>query len=66
MSRYAMCPDCGHRMRRVKDSWGFWDGETYTCDYCDFDDYDDGIPEGCAACGGDWPNCTSGCPMYDD
>lgn len=45
MSRYAMCPECGHRMRRVLDSWGNWDGETYCCDYCadaDYEDYDDG------------------------
>ena len=34
MSRYAMCPDCGHRMRRDIDSYGRWDGETYVCDYC--------------------------------
>ena len=67
MSRYAMCPECGHRMRRVRDIFGDWDGETYTCDYCDSDyDDDDDIPEGCAACGGDWPNCTTSCPMYDD
>lgn len=41
MSRYAMCPECGHRMRRVLDSWGNWDGETYCCDYCGGDDYAD-------------------------
>lgn len=29
-------------------------------------DDDDGIPEGCAACGGDYPNCTTSCPMFDD
>ncbi len=40
MSRYAMCPDCGHRMRRVLDSWGDWDGESYVCDYCDSGDED--------------------------
>ena len=34
MSRYFMCPDCGHRMRRAKDEYGYWDGETYICDYC--------------------------------
>ena len=34
MSRYAMCPRCGHRMRRVINDWGFWDGETYACDWC--------------------------------
>jgi len=27
---------------------------------------DDGIPVGCASCGGDWPNCTTSCSMYDD
>lgn len=41
MSRYAMCSECGHRMRRVLDSWGNWDGETYCCDYCGGDDYAD-------------------------
>jgi len=34
MSRFAMCPICGHRMSRVKDMWGNWDGETYTCEFC--------------------------------
>ena len=24
------------------------------------------IPEGCAACGGDFPNCTTSCPLFDD
>lgn len=24
------------------------------------------IPEGCAACGGDWPRCTTSCPLYDE
>ncbi|MCM1022812.1 MAG: hypothetical protein NC395_01990 [Prevotella sp.] len=46
MSRYLMCPDCGHRLSRVKDAFGDWDGETYTCEYCsstiDEDDADDG------------------------
>ncbi len=45
MSRYFMCPTCGRRMRRVKDILGYWDGETYCCDYCasedDCDEYDD-------------------------
>jgi len=25
-----------------------------------------GIPEGCRACGGDYPNCVDSCPLYDD
>ncbi len=41
MSRYAMCPDCGHRMRRYKDASGYWDGESCVCDYCNGDEYDD-------------------------
>lgn len=27
---------------------------------------DDSIPSGCAACGGNWPNCKTSCPLYDD
>lgn len=26
----------------------------------------EGIPEGCLACGGDYPNCTTSCPLFDD
>ncbi len=31
----------------------------------EWDDFNS-IPEGCAACGGDYPNCTSSCPLYDE
>ena len=24
------------------------------------------IPEGCLACGGDFPLCKQGCPLFDD
>ena len=46
MSRYTMCPECGRRMRRATDMLGYWDGETYICDYCAAeyngdDDYDE-------------------------
>lgn len=42
MSRFAMCPDCGHRLSRVKDSFGYWDEETYICNYCsDEDEYNE-------------------------
>lgn len=60
------CPDCGGKMRMEGDMW--------VCTRCDtaistsFDedpDYDD-MPEGCAACGGNWPDCESSCPMFDD
>lgn len=29
------------------------------------DDEED-IPEGCAACGGPYPLCKDGCPIFDD
>ncbi len=33
----------------------------------DYDPYDDdGIPDGCRECGGDYPNCSSSCSLYDD
>lgn len=41
MSRYAMCPECGHRLSRVLDMWDKWDGETYRCDYCSSECDDD-------------------------
>ena len=34
--------------------------------YEDDDDDYDSPPPGCRECGGDWPNCTTSCPMYDD
>ena len=52
----------------------------YDDDYFDFDDdedeeddyydsashlYDD-VPEGCIACGGPYPDCTSSCSLFDD
>lgn len=46
MSRYTMCPVCGHRMRRDKDLSGWWDGETYVCDYCGGDDFDEDDDDG--------------------
>lgn len=64
MSRFPTCPVCGRRLRKDRDFSGYWDGETYVCDYCS--ENDDDIPEGCRACGGDYPDCTEGCPMFDD
>lgn len=46
MSRYSMCPECGHRLSRKYDRDGNWDGDYY-CDYCatmyDDDECDEGI-----------------------
>ena len=59
MSRYAMCPVCGHRMHKL-------DEETYICPWCADSDDEDDMPEGCAACGGPYPNCKDSCPIFDD
>lgn len=56
MSRYAKCPECGHRLKKISE-------DEYYCPNCVEDDE---IPEGCAACGGNYPNCTSSCPLFDD
>ena len=58
MSRYTMCPVCGHRMTKIDD-------ETYYCKYCGGEDEED-IPYGCRACGGPYPDCTTSCSMFDD
>ena len=42
MSRYAMCSNCGHRMNRLVDEYGDWDGESYVCPYCSSEYDDDG------------------------
>ena len=75
MDREAIdCPECGSMMILS-------DG-VYRCKRCKLEiaeedyiivnvfgddeiDYDD-MPEGCAACVGDYPNCVDSCPMYDD
>lgn len=31
-----------------------------------YEDFDGDIPEGCRACGGDYPFCRSGCSLFDD
>ena len=32
----------------------------------DYDDDSDDVPVGFRACGGDYPNCTTSCPLFDD
>ena len=54
------CPDCGEEM--------VYDGKNWCCHECGLtllEDDVDGVPEGCAACGGDYPNCKDSCPMFD-
>lgn len=43
------------------------DDELHEEDYIEDDEYDeDYIPPGCRACGGDYPRCTTSCPLFDE
>lgn len=56
------CPNCDVELE--------WTGSVLKCPKCgaEYEDDDDGmdIPEGCAACGGEYPLCKDSCPMFDD
>lgn len=61
------CPNCRNSLRYSEKHRMFY------CEHCDcyyveslFEDSEDDIPDGCAACGGPWPDCQSSCNMYDD
>lgn len=62
------CPGCRVKMKAYQDGCLL----VYECPKCgakitedlDGPDYND-MPEGCAACGGNWPDCADSCPMYD-
>lgn len=60
---YWECPNCGWNI--VDDEVEDFDIDEYRADkqghVLDFDD----VPEGCAACGGDYPNCKDACPLFD-
>ena len=72
----AICNECGAVMEHVD---GGLEPDTYVCPDPDcgtvylVDDYYYGdeppeleIPEGCAACGGPYPDCMTSCKMFDD
>lgn len=45
------CADCAIANTELDIEEGVYDGE---------------IPVGCRACGGDFPNCKTSCPIFDD
>lgn len=50
-----------------KDSMGQWMCPKCDLNYSTYDIiYDHIVPEGRRQCGGDYPNCISGCPLMDD
>ncbi len=72
------CPYCGEEA--VEELNGEYRYHCWYCD-SDFDDLysgnsisfhfsndddDEDIPEGCAACGGDYPNCKISCNLFDE
>lgn len=45
----------------------YWDNHSKEEGISDYrQDYNGFIPVGCRACGGDYPNCKTSCPMFDD
>lgn len=59
MAKKRKCRVCGGKMEDNGNG-------VYQCPDCGNIDWDDDIPEGCAACGGNYPECTSSCPLFDD
>ena len=53
------CPNCGYSFNDVTDE------VLSTSIYYEADD-DEEVPEGCRACGGPYPDCTTSCSLFDD
>lgn len=71
------CDKCGRRMVFEDDERNILVclscGNSTTLDaYLHWNDFDfvfeteDEAPEGCSACGGPYPECTTSCPLFDD
>jgi len=59
-----VCPECGIS---VKEHSAYTQLERENEEFLTRSDLtEDDMPEGCGACGGPWPNCTSSCKMFDD
>lgn len=55
------CQNCWADMVWADDHW-----ECPKCGFEMWEDDDDDVPVGCAACGGDYPNCKDSCPIFDN
>ena len=58
---YWTCGNCGNSNKIDKSEIIFDDDDDFT-----YEDVADEVPVGCSACGGDYPNCTTSCPLFDD
>ena len=52
------CPNCGETEYETEYEYEYDDEED--------DIFSDEIPQGCAACGGPYPQCTTSCKLFDD
>jgi hypothetical protein len=50
-----VCKTCGHTINHDD-----YDYEEY------FEECDEDVPYGCAACGGPYPQCKTSCKLFDD
>ena len=55
------CQNCWADMIEYDDHY-----ECPKCGWTLWKDDEDGLPECCAACGGDYPKCRDSCPIFDD
>jgi len=62
---YVICDTCGAMLYEKDDPVALASGET-ACQPCwNAMDHND-IPEGCRACGGPFPQCTTSCKVFND
>ena len=54
-----VCPNCGEEVDEMD-----YEYEGYEDD--DDDLFSDEPPQGCVACGGPYPQCTTSCKLFDD
>ncbi len=52
------------QFQKTEDVNEWIDDNDYDSEDDEYDAY--GVPIGCSACGGDYPNCKDSCPMFDD
>lgn len=62
-----ICPKCGSNMKIEEKYTLICNNCWHSMDISEYNNlhYDDDIPEGCAACGGPYPDCMDSCPIFD-
>ena len=59
-----VCTECGYENEIAASETE--DSYRYGYSSCDVEDEEEEVPEGCAACGGPYPDCKSSCKLFDD